>query len=271
MTDIHAAHAGTLVLGGEFTVNRLGLGTNRIADNDTSRAVLRRAVALGVNFIDTAEMYRQSEAVIGATLAPYPPGVVVSTKGGVTPQFQVANDPANIRRGVEQSLRLLRLDQLPFYFLHRLDTARADETVAALRALRDEGLIRHVALSDVTIAQVERARQIVPIAAVQNEYNLLERKHDAVVDYCAAHGLAFFPWFPLSRGRYAAAETTLDAIGARRGATRQHLALAWLLHRSPAILPIPGTTSVEHLESNLAAATLSLSDDDYAALDTLAP
>src|SRR5262245_48952426 len=188
MAEPNAAHAGTITLGGELAVNRLGLGTNRIADNDASRAVLRRAVALGVNFIDTAEMYRQSEAVIGATLAPYPPGVIISTKGGVTQQFQAANDPANIRRGVEQSLRHLRLDQLPFYFLHRLDAARADEAIAALRALRDEGLIRHVALSDVTIPQIERARQTVPIAAVQNEYNLLERKHDAVVDYCAMHG-----------------------------------------------------------------------------------
>jgi aryl-alcohol dehydrogenase-like predicted oxidoreductase len=270
MAEINAANAGTITLGGELAVNRLGLGTNRIADNDASRAVLRRAVALGVQFIDTAEMYRQSEAVIGATLAPYPPGVVVSTKGGVTQQFQAANDPANIRRGVEQSLRLLRLDHLPCYFLHRLDPTRADEAVGALRDLRDEGLIHHVALSDVTIAQIERARRIVPIAAVQNEYNLLERKHDAVVDYCAVNGLAFLPWFPLSRGRYAAAEATLDAIGARLGATRQQLALAWLLRRSPAMLPIPGTTSVAHLESNLAAATLPLDDDVYAAIDALA-
>lgn len=269
MAEIDAARAGTLVLGGELTVNRLGLGTNRITDSDASRAVLRRAVELGVTFIDTAEMYRQSEAVIGATLAPYPPGVVVSTKGGVTQQFQVANDPANIRRGIEQSLRHLRLEQLPCYFLHRLDADRADEVVGALRDLRDEGLIRHVALSDVTIPQIARARQIVPIAAVQNEYNILERKHDDVVDYCAAEGLAFLPWFPLSRGRYAAAEATLDAIGARHGATRQQLALAWLLHRSPAMLPIPGTTSVEHLESNLAAANLALGDDDFAALDGL--
>ena len=270
MAEINAANAGTITIGGDLIVNRLGLGTNRIADNDASRAVLRRAVALGVNFIDTAEMYRQSETIIGATLAPYPPGVVVSTKGGVTPQFQVANDPANIRRGVEQSLRLLRLDQLPCYFLHRLDPARADEAIGALRDLRDAGLIRHVALSDVTVEQVEQARQIVPIAAVQNEYNLLERKHDAVVDYCAANGLAFLPWFPLSRGNYAAAEATLDKLGARHGATRQQLALAWLLRRSPAMLPIPGTTSVAHLESNLAAAALALGDDDYAALNALA-
>lgn len=270
MTALNAANAGTITLGGDLTVNRLGLGTNRIADNDPSRATLRRAVALGVNFIDTAEMYRQSEATIGATLAPYPPGVVVSTKGGVTQQFQADNDPATIRRGIEQSLRHLRLERLPFYFLHRLDAARADEAVTTLRDLRDEGLIRHVALSDVTIEQLDRARQIVPIAAVQNEYNLLARQHDAVVDYCAAHGLAFLPWFPLSRGRYADAEATLDALGARLGATRQQLALAWLLRRSPAILPIPGTTSVEHLESNLAAATLALGDDDYAALNALA-
>src|SRR5690349_10446831 len=155
MAEPNAANAGTITLGGELTVNRLGLGTNRVADNDASRAVLRRAVELGVNFIDTAEMYRQSETVIGATLAPYPAGVVVSTKGGVTQQFQAANDPANIRRGVEQSLRLLRLEQLPFYFLHRLDTARTDEAIGALRDLRDEGLIRHVALSDVTVEQVE--------------------------------------------------------------------------------------------------------------------
>lgn len=269
MAEPNAANAGTITLGGELTVNRLGLGTNRVADNDASRAVLRRAVELGVNFIDTAEMYRQSETIIGATLAPYPAGVVVSTKGGVTQQYEVANDPANIRRGVEQSLRLLRLEQLPFYFLHRLDTARTDEAIGALRDLRDEGLIRHVALSDVTVEQVEHASQIVPIAAVQNEYNLLQRKHDTVVDYCAANGLGFFPWFPLSRGRYEAAEATMDAIAARHGATRQQLALAWLLRRSPAMLPIPGTTSVEHLESNLAAATLALSDDDYAALDAL--
>lgn len=270
MADIRAATAGTITLGGDLTVHRLGLGTNRIADNEESRAVLTRAVALGVNFIDTAEMYRQSEAVIGATLAPYPPGVIVSTKGGVTPQFQPANDPANIRRGIEQSLRHLRLQQLPCYFLHRLDAARADETITYLKTLRDEGLIRHLGLSDVTIAQVERARGIMPIAAVQNEYNLLARRHDAVVDYCAANDIAFFPWFPLSRGRYATAKATLDAVGARLGATRQQLALAWLLRRSPAILPIPGTTAIAHLESNLAAANLTLGDDDYAALSGLA-
>lgn len=270
MAEINAANAGTIALGGDLTVNRLGLGTNRVADNDAARATLRRAVELGVTFFDTAEMYRQSEAVIGATLAPYPPGVIISTKGGVTQQFQAANDPANIRRGVEQSLRLLRLEALPLYFLHRLDPARADEAVGALRDLRDAGLIRHVALSDVTIAQIETARRIVPIAAVQNEYNLLVRKHDDVVDYCAANGIAFLPWFPLSRGRYAEAEATLDAIGARRGATRQQLALAWLLRRSPAILPIPGTTSVAHLESNLAAARLALGEEDVDALDRLA-
>ena len=267
MAAIHAAAAGSITLGGDLTVHRLGLGTNRIADNDASRDVLRRAVALGVNVIDTAEMYRQSEAIIGATLAPYPPGVVVSTKGGVTQDFQAANDPDTIRRGIEQSLRHLRLEQLPLYFLHRLDAARTDETIVALKALRDEGLIRHLGLSDVTIAQVERARTIIPVAAVQNEYNILERKHDDVVGYCAANDIAFFPWFPLSRGRYAAAEATLDAVGARLGATRQQLALAWLLRRSPAILPIPGTTSVAHLESNLAAANLTLSDEDFATLD----
>src|SRR3954452_2259679 len=135
MAASNAARAGTITLGGELVVNRLGLGTNRSADTDTARAVLRRAVALGVTFIDTAEMYRQSEAVIGATLAPYPPGVVVATKGGVTQQFQAANDPATIRRGVEQSLRLLRLDHLPCYFLHRLDAAHADEAIGTLRDL----------------------------------------------------------------------------------------------------------------------------------------
>ena len=139
----------------------------------------------------------------------------------------------------------------------------------ASRGWQDEGLIRHLGLSDVSIAQVERARAIMPIAAVQNEYNIMERKHDDVVDYCAANAIAFFPWFPLSRGRYAAAEATLDTVGARLGATRQQLALAWLLRRSPAILPIPGTTSVEHLESNLAAADLALSDEDFATLDGL--
>lgn len=269
MADIHAA-AGTITLGGELTVHRLGLGTNRIADNDASRAVLHRAVALGVNFIDTAEMYRQSEAVIGDTLAPYPPGVLVSTKGGVTQQFQPANDPANIRRGIEQSVRHLKLAQLPLYFLHRLDATRLDETIGFLKELRDAGLIRHLGLSDVTVDQIERARQIVPIAAVQNEYNILERKHDPEVDYCAAHGIAFCPWFPLSRGRYAAVEATLGEIGARYGATPTQLALAWLLRRSPMMLPIPGTTSVAHLESNLAAANLTLSDEDYATLGALA-
>lgn len=269
MTEVNAANAGTIAIGGELTVNRLGLGTNRVADNDASRATLRRAVALGVNFFDTAEMYRASEAIIGATLAPYPPGVIVSTKGGVTQQFQPANEPENIRRGIEQSLRHLRLEQLPLYFLHRLDAARLDETVGYLKELRDEGLIRHVALSDVTVEQIERARRIVPIAAVQNEYNLLQRKHDAEVDYCAANGIAFFPWFPLGKGRFPAAEETLAAIGARLGATPTQVALAWLLRRSPAMLPIPGTTSVEHLESNLAAAGLTLGEEDVRALDAV--
>ncbi len=268
MVGIDAA-AGTIAIGGELVVHRLGLGTNRVTDSDASRTVLRRAVALGVNLIDTAEMYRQSEATIGAFLAPYAPGLVVSTKGGVTQQFQPANDPANIRRGIEQSLRHLRLAQLPLYFLHRLDATRLEETIGYLKELREAGLIRHIGLSDVTVEQLARARRIVPIAAVQNEYNILERKHEPEVDYCEAHGLAFFPWFPLSRGRYAAAQATLAEIGARYDATPSQLVLAWLLRRSPIMLPIPGTTSVEHLESNLAAAQLVLADEDVRAIGEL--
>jgi aryl-alcohol dehydrogenase-like predicted oxidoreductase len=247
---------------GDTEVTRIGLGTNRLRHTRENVAFIQEAVAAGVDVIDTAHTYAggESEQTIGATLSPNPDGCVVATKGG----WGAGNGrPEVLRAQIEESLRRLRTDSLALYYLHRVDPETPlEESLGALEECRDSGKIRHVGLSQVGIDQIERGRQVVPIAAVQNEYNLSERRYDDVVDYCAGEGIVFVPFYPLRGGGGRA----LAEIADRHGATPAQIALAWLLKRSPAMLPIPGTLSLEHLKQNLAALEIELSDDAFQAL-----
>ena len=247
---------------GDNEVVRIGLGTNRLTDTPGHVAFVREAVAAAVDLIDTAHTYTrgESEETIGAALSPIPAGQVVATKGGYA-----AGDgrPEVLRAQIEESLRRLRTDSIPLYYLHRVhpDTPLED-SLAAIKEYRDRGTIRHVGLSQVGIDQIERAREVVPIAAVQNHYNLSERAYDDVVDHCAAEGIVFVPYFPLhgDGGR------PLAEIAERHGATPAQIALAWLLMRSPTTLPIPGTLSLEHLRENLGALEIELTEEEFEAL-----
>jgi pyridoxine 4-dehydrogenase len=247
---------------GDTTVRRIGLGTNRLTNTDANVAFLRDAIAAGLDHIDTAHLYTsgESERTIGAALAPSPDGCVVATKGGYQPG---GGRPENLRAEIDESLRRLRADAIDLYYLHRVhpDTP-LEESLSAIREYRDAGKIRHVGISEVGIEQIERARQVVPIAAVQNRYNLADRVHDEVVDHCHAVGIVFVPYFPL-RGHDLA---IVARIAASHGATAGQVALAWLLRRSPAMLPIPGTLSLAHLGENLAALDLELTDAEFDAL-----
>jgi aryl-alcohol dehydrogenase-like predicted oxidoreductase len=253
--------ASTLAFG-ETGVIRVGLGTNRLTNTPGNQAVLREAISAGVNFIDTAHLYTggDSELTIGAALAPFPEGRVVATKGGYSPG---EGRPEILSAQIEQSLDRLRTDQIELYYLHRVDPETPLETsLAVIREYRDQGKIRHVGISEVAIEQIERARQVVPIAAVQNHYNLSERRHEDVVDYCAEQQILFVPYFPL-RGD---GRPLLKDIADAHRATPSQITLAWLLRRSPTMLPIPGTSSPEHLRENLAALEIELRDEEYQAL-----
>jgi pyridoxine 4-dehydrogenase len=247
---------------GDTEVARIGLGTNRLTNTPERVAFVKEAVAAGVNLIDTAHTYTggQSEKTIGAALSPIPDGCIVATKGGYATGH---GRPELLRSQIEESLRRLRTDSIALYYLHRVDPETPfEESLGAIKEYRDSGKIRHVGLSQVGIDQIERARHVVPIAAVQNHYNLSERKYEDVVDYCAREHIVFVPYFPLhGRGDRARAE-----IAERRGATPTQLALAWLLRRSPTMLPIPGTLSLEHLTENLAALEIELSEAEFQAL-----
>jgi pyridoxine 4-dehydrogenase len=283
LTASPAAAAGTLALGGELTVNRMGFGAMRLTgtgiwgpprDRAEAIRVLQRAVELGVNFIDTADSYGPSvaEELIAEALHPYP-GVVIATKGGLErpgPDRWVENGrPEYLRRQLEGSLRRLRVDRIDLWQLHRIDPkVPADEQFAAMRQFRDEGLVRHLGLSEVSTDEIDRARKIVPIVSVQNRYNVQDRKWDGEVDYCERDGLAFIPWFPLSAGSLGEGGA-LHRIAERHGATVYQIALAWLLAKSPAILVIPGTSTVSHLEENIAAGEIRLSERDMKELDRL--
>jgi pyridoxine 4-dehydrogenase len=286
------AQSSTYLLGGDLPVNRVGYGAMRLcgqpgnfgpyADWEGGKRLLQRAVALGVNFIDTAHPYGPgwNEEIIADALTPYPAGVIVTTKGGVdkTAPGEVISDgkPESLRRFCEGSLRRLKLERIDLYQLHRPDPAvPLADSVGALAQLREEGKIRHVGLSNVRLAQLEEARGIVPIATVQNRYNLLERADDALLDYCAQHGIAYLPWGPLAAKPFSAVAPLTDASGVlaevaqELGATAGQVALAWLLRRSANVILIPGTTSVAHLEENVAAANFALSDGQFERLSTL--
>lgn len=247
---------------GETEVARIGLGTNRLTETAANVAFVEEAVAAGVSHIDTAHTYTggDSEKTIGAALSASPDGCVVATKGG----WGAGNGrPEILRAQIEESLRRLRTESIELYYLHRVDPETPlEESLAAIVEYRETGKIRQVGLSEVGIDEIERARRVMPIAAVQNRYNLSERPHEDVVDYCAREGIVFVPFFPL-RG---VGGSVLDEIAARHGATPSQIALAWLLRRSPAMLPIPGTLSIAHLKQNLAALDIDLTDDEYQAM-----
>jgi len=274
--ELSASQAGQVSLGKEITVNRLGFGAMRLTgegiwgppkDRAGAVAVLRRAVELGVQFIDTADSYGPniSEELIAEALFPYPAGVVIATKGGWNSpgpnQWTHDATPAHLREAVEGSLKRLRLERIDVYQLHIPDPAVSfDLSVETLAQLREEGKIRNVALSNVTQEHIERARKIVPIVSVQNRYSFADREWDYVVDYCERNRIVFIPWFPLGAGRIAG--ETLHQIAEAHHARPTQVALAWLLWRSPIMLPIPGTSSIEHLEQNVGAAALRLSEDE---------
>jgi pyridoxine 4-dehydrogenase len=278
--EISAASAGTIKFGAELSVHRLGFGAMRLTgdgiwgppkDRKAALAVLRRAVELGVNFIDTADSYgpNVSEELIAEALFPYPAGLVIATKGGWNRpgpnQWTHDATPSHLRSAVEASLKRLRLQRIDVYQLHIPDPAVSfDDSVGTLAKLKEEGKIRLVALSNVTQEHIERARKIVPIVSVQNRYSFADREWDYVVSYCERNGIAFIPWFPLGAGRVAG--EALQGIARAHQATPMQVALAWLLQRSPIILPIPGTSSTEHLQENVAAASLRLTGEEFESL-----
>jgi aryl-alcohol dehydrogenase-like predicted oxidoreductase len=247
----------------DHRINRIGLGTNRLTDTPEHRDFLVRAVEAGVDFIDTAHLYTAgaSERAIGAALAPFADNLVVATKGGYE---RGSGRPERLRAEIEESFGRLRTDTIALYYLHRVDPEVAlERSLGVIREYRDAGRIRHVGVSQVSVEQIKRARTVVPIAAVQNSYSLSDRSSDQVVDFCESENIPFVPFFPLRRPTRA----PLDEIASRYDATLHQVILAWLLKRSPIIVPIPGTLSLEHLKTNLAALDLELSDEDYARLN----
>lgn len=248
---------------GDRTVARIGLGTNRLRHTPENAAFVRAAVDAGVRLIDTAHLYTQgeSETTIGVALSPVPDGCIVATKGGYGGAGR--GRPDVLRQEIEESLARLRTRQIELYYLHRVDPETPiEESLGTIQEYVNGGRIRHVGISEVNVAQIERARRVLPIVAVQNNYSLAVRKHDAVVDYCTSAGIVFVPFFPLA----GADGSRVRTIAARHGATPRQIALAWLLRRSPIMLPIPGTLSVAHVNENLAATSIALSDDEFEAL-----
>ena len=276
-----ATAAGTITIGGELTVNRLGFGAMRItgrgvwgppADRAEAVRVLRRAVELGVNFIDTADAYGPdvSENLIGEALAPYPDDLVIATKGGLVRdgpgQWRPNGRPEHLRATCEGSLTRLGLEAIPLYQLHRPDPAvPLEDSVGTLAELRDEGKIRHIGLSNVAVDQLERAQALVPVASVQNRYNPSDRASEPLVERAEADGFAFIPWAPIG-GHQVGEGDGLTAVAERRGVSPVQAAIAWQLARSPQMLPIPGTSSVAHLEENVAAASIELSEEELATI-----
>jgi aryl-alcohol dehydrogenase-like predicted oxidoreductase len=248
---------------GSIEVARIGLGTNRLRHTSENVAFIRTAVEAGIGMIDTAHVYTdgESEKALGAALSSPHEDVIVATKGGYGGRGR--GRPEVLRREIEQSFERLRTDHIDLYYLHRVDPETSiEESLGAIKAYVDDGRITHVGISEVTVEQVERAQSVVPIAAVQNHYNLSERKHEAVVDYCTEHEILFVPYYPL-HGRD---NPELLEMARRRGATKSQIALAWLLRRSPVMLPIPGTLSIEHARENLGALDIDLTDAELAAL-----
>ena len=281
-----AAASGTFSIGGDLPVHRLGYGTMQLTgpgvwgdprDPDEAVRVLRRAVELGVTFIDTADSYGPyvAEPLIFRALAPYADDLVIATKAGFTRQgpgkWTPVGRPEYLRQQTEMSLRILGVERIDLQQLHRIDAnVPLDDQIGELKLLQEEGKIRHIGLSEVSVDQVEAASRITPIASVQNLFNLAKRDAEPLLDYATERGIAFIPWFPLATGRLVGDGGPLAAIAERLGATPSQLALAWLLRRSPVMLPIPGTSSVDHLEDNVRGAGIELGDEDFAELSAIA-
>ena len=290
MTTSPALAAETFSIGGDLPVHRLGYGTMRLvgdgawgdpADPAEARRVLRRAVELGVNLIDTADAYGPeiAERLIAEALHPYPAGLVIATKGGVTRQgpskTEYVGRAGYLIQCVEMSLRRLKLERIELYQLHRIDPRTSlEESLGALRQMQDQGKIRHIGLSEVTPAQIQEAQKIVKVVTVQNRYSLADRRHEDALAWCEQRRIGFMPWYPIVAGKILKEDhpsaRTLGALATRHGATVAQILLAWLLHRSPVMLPIPGTSKVAHLEENIAAAELKLSAEDFAEIDSAA-
>jgi aryl-alcohol dehydrogenase-like predicted oxidoreductase len=282
---INAALAGSIQLGGDFTVNRLGFGAMRLTgkgiwgeptDTEEAKRVLRRAIELGINFIDTADSYgpEVSERLIGEALYPYPDDLVIATKAGLTRpgpgQWEPNGRPEYLRKQVEGSLRRLRVDELDILQFHRPDPkVPLEESVGALVELKNEGKIRHIGLSNINIDELKRAEKLTPIVSVQNRYNVFDRESEPVLEQCSLEELAFLPWRPVGGGEMTEAAGTLQKVANRYKATPTQVAIAWLLAHSPVMLPIAGTSKVAHLEENVGAAALDIAPSDLADLDKL--
>jgi aryl-alcohol dehydrogenase-like predicted oxidoreductase len=280
---ISAQSSGTFFLGGKTPVHRLGFGAMRLTgegiwgepkDRAEAKRVLQRAVELDVNFIDTADSYGPdvSEEIIAEALHPYPKGLVIATKAGFARTgpgvWLPLGRPEYLHQQVEMSLRRLKVERIDLWQLHRIDPkVPVEESLAPIKKLQEQGKILHVGLSEVKPHEIDQARKVIEIVSVQNQYNLSNRQHEDVVDYCTKHNLGFIPWFPVASGKLARAGGPLDAAAKKHGATTAQLSLAWLLHRSPVMLPIPGTSSVKHLEENIAAASLKLDPSEWQAIE----
>jgi aryl-alcohol dehydrogenase-like predicted oxidoreductase len=283
MSTISAANSGSFKIAGDILINRLGFGAMRItgpgvwgepADKAEALRTLRRLPDLGINFIDTADSYGPdvSEPLIREALAPYPAGLLLATKAGLTRsgpnQWAPRGRPDHLIKQAHQSRRLLGVEQIGLWQLHRIDPATPrDEQFGAIKSLLDDGVIRHAGLSQVSVADIEAASKVFQVATVQNRYNLVDRTSEDVLDYCTRRGIGFIPWHPLAAGDLAKPGSLLDSLAARHGVSPSQLALAWMLKRSPVMLPIPGTSKVAHLEQNVAAADIQLSDEEFASLD----
>ena len=283
MSTPNAAKSGTFSLGGDLPVHRLGFGAMRITgpgiwgepkDREEAKRVLKRLPDLGVNFIDTADAYgpEVSESLIAEALHPYPAGLVIATKGGFTRQgpnqWTVVGRPEYLRQCVEMSLRRLKLERIDLYQLHRIDPqVPVEDSLGELKKMQKEGKILHIGLSEVSVKEIERAQKTVAIVSVQNKYNVADRTHEGVLHFCEKHHLGFIPWFPMEQGKLNKPGSVLERAAQSHNATTAQIALAWLLHHSPVILPIPGTSSVKHLEENMAAAELKLTDAEWQLLE----
>jgi len=283
MNDFDASRAGTFRIGGEIEINRLGFGAMRITgpgiwgepqDRAEVLRVLRRLPEVGINFVDTADSYGPgvSETLIREALAPYP-GMLVATKAGLTrkgpDQWAPRGDPDYLIRQARSSLKALGVEQIGLWQLHRIDPkVPALQQFEAVKALLDEGIIRHAGLSEVSVADIEAASKTFQVATVQNQYNLVDRKSEAVLDYCERHDIGFIPWFPLAAGALTRRGSVLDGVAKKHKATTGQIALAWMLKRSPVMLPIPGTSKVKHLEENVAALKIELSAEEFSILNS---
>ena len=283
MTTINAAVSGTFRIGGDLEVNRLGFGAMRVTgpgiwgepeDPKEARRTVARVPELGINFIDTADSYgpHVSEDILAEVLAPYKKGLVIATKGGLTRHgpnsWPMCGRPEYLKQCVLMSLRRLKLERIDLWQLHRIDPkVPRDEQFGAIAEMQREGLIRHVGLSEVSVEEVQAAGRFFKVATVQNLYNLVNRQSEAVLDHCEKNGIGFIPWYPLAGGPLAKEGGALDTLAKKLGATPSQIALAWVLKRSPVMLPIPGTGKVKHLEENTAAVSVKLGDEDFRALD----